>query len=436
MKSPQFHQIRSGHRPRLLFFTRILPEPGSSGAGTYTFDLLSHLEENGCEIRVTWTEPPYEFQFAFHNLISAQTAKRFDVRVEDYLRVGRHLLKPSAVWLPFKAKLFHFIKTLLGPLWIRRRPKLPVSGAPTAIDSHLSWGAPCTRRELNYLRRQIDAFEPDILIANYPWLLAGLDAIPALPPVWVLTHDYRFRRCQITPDGQFAKVILTGPQVVEEQRWLALSQVVIAIQENEAALFREERGNYEVITAGMAAARIPAVPPAEAAVCAFLGSNNKPNADAARWFATRVWPLVLRSHPDARFHIAGGVCKAVPELATHRSINLVGIVDSISDFYGSSALVVVPLLEGSGVKIKLLEAVAHGRTCVTTSVGLDGLEMLQPALAVANTPEVFADAVIRLLANPGERNSLGALAYKLAQQHLSPEACYGPLAERAHQASR
>jgi succinoglycan biosynthesis protein ExoO len=212
---------------------------------------------------------------------------------------------------------------------------------------------------------------------------------------------------------------------------LAQSQLVIAIQENEAALFREGPVNYEVVTACMAAAKIPAEPPSAAPICAFLGSNNKPNAAAARWFAEQVWPLVLKSHSDAQFHIAGGVCKSVRELATDPSIKLMGVVDSISNFYGSSALVVVPLLEGSGVKIKLLEAVAHGRTCVTTSVGLDGLEILEPALAVANQPEEFAEAVVRLLANPSECKARGALAYKLAQQHLSPEACYGPLVERA-----
>jgi hypothetical protein len=93
--------------------------------------------------------------------------------------------------------------------------------------------------------------------------------------------------------------------------------------------------------------------------------------------------------------------------------------------------VVAPILQGSGIKIKILEAAGFGRPCVTTSVGLEGLEALQPALRVANTPETFAAETVRLLKIPVATEA-GRQILALAQTHLSVNACYDPVADLLH----
>ena len=89
---------------------------------------------------------------------------------------------------------------------------------------------------------------------------------------------------------------------------------------------------------------------------------------------------------------------------------------------------IAPILQGSGIKIKILEAASFGRACVTTSVGLEGLEALQPALRVADTPQTFADEVTTLL-SASTAAQVGDQMLALARAHLSVETCYNPAAE-------
>jgi O-antigen biosynthesis protein len=135
----------------------------------------------------------------------------------------------------------------------------------------------------------------------------------------------------------------------------------------------------------------------------FLGSfRHDPNRVALEWFLQKVMPLLLQIHPEARLVIAGSdppPAHAYGDLAEH--VEMLGYVDDVRDALARYAVFVCPILSGSGVRVKLLEAFAAGMPVVSTVVGAEGLAVKDGELcALADDPAEFAARVAELLADP------------------------------------
>jgi polysaccharide biosynthesis protein PslH len=134
----------------------------------------------------------------------------------------------------------------------------------------------------------------------------------------------------------------------------------------------------------------------------FLGGLHwPPNADALVTFVRDIWPRVRAARPDATLtsvgrddHPSAAECRAAP------GVQLTGWVPEIDPFVQDSRLLVVPMRAGSGMRVKILEAMARGLPVVSTSVGCEGIGVVSgDHLLLADTPAAFADAVLRLLAD-------------------------------------
>jgi glycosyltransferase involved in cell wall biosynthesis len=143
--------------------------------------------------------------------------------------------------------------------------------------------------------------------------------------------------------------------------------------------------------------------PSPAHSIAFLGSMDWiPNLEGLNWFIQTIWMPHFSNHtPGLHFHIAG---RNAPERWKHQTTPGVvfhGEVDSASAFLLQHPVVVVPLLSGGGMRAKILEAVALGRLVITTTVGLEGIELMDGThCLVADTPAAFAQAIHWCLQNP------------------------------------
>jgi len=130
----------------------------------------------------------------------------------------------------------------------------------------------------------------------------------------------------------------------------------------------------------------------------FLGWE--PNAQGLLWFIEQVWPQLVQRHPDLRFDIVGKNPdqRLQAAAASWEGISLKGFVPDLQDIYRDSRVSVAPLLFGSGMKVKVLDAMARGMPIVTTSVGAEGIDMESGKhLLVADTPDAMANEVDRLL---------------------------------------
>lgn len=143
-----------------------------------------------------------------------------------------------------------------------------------------------------------------------------------------------------------------------------------------------------------------------------------PNQEGLKWFFSKVWPLILKEKPDVKFYLAGR--NAPPHFKNLRLPNLefLGEVDDAHEFIRSKAVMVVPLLSGSGMRIKIIEGMALGKAIVTTSIGIEGISGTHGEnVMIADKPEDFAKAVVRLLKDERSVINIGSNAAVFAGKH-------------------
>jgi GT2 family glycosyltransferase/glycosyltransferase involved in cell wall biosynthesis len=135
----------------------------------------------------------------------------------------------------------------------------------------------------------------------------------------------------------------------------------------------------------------------------FLGSwRHDPNRIAVDWFVRHVMPLVLAQEPDAKLVIVGSDPPPEHTYADHAAhMQMLGYVDDVREALARYAIFVCPILSGSGVRVKLLEAFAAGIPVVSTKVGAEGLAVKDGEFcALADDPGEFAARVVALLRDP------------------------------------
>lgn len=131
----------------------------------------------------------------------------------------------------------------------------------------------------------------------------------------------------------------------------------------------------------------------------FIGSMSyAPNVDAVLHFCKTILPLIRRKLPDIELTIVGShPPPSVCELGRQPNIQVLGYVEDVVPYYLRSRASVVPLRAGGGTRLKILESMALGRPVVSTSLGCEGLEMLDGEhLLIADEPSQFTDQVVRL----------------------------------------
>jgi GT2 family glycosyltransferase/glycosyltransferase involved in cell wall biosynthesis len=135
----------------------------------------------------------------------------------------------------------------------------------------------------------------------------------------------------------------------------------------------------------------------------FLGSwRHDPNRIAVDWFIRHVMPLILAEEPGARLVIAGSDPPPEHTYADYAAhMDMLGFVDDVREPLSRYAVFVCPILSGSGVRVKLLEAFAAGIPVASTRVGAEGLAVRDGEFcALADDPAEFAARALALLRNP------------------------------------
>lgn len=149
----------------------------------------------------------------------------------------------------------------------------------------------------------------------------------------------------------------------------------------------------------------------------FIGSLDwMPNQEGLQWFLQKVWPLLHRRFPTLGFDIAG---RNAPEGFLREKIpgvQFLGEVPKAADFVTAHAVSLAPLHSGSGLKVKVLEAMALGRVVLGTSIALEGIPAQDGRqVLLANTPEDFVRQVSFLLEKPELAAQFGTAARDLIQ---------------------
>jgi glycosyltransferase involved in cell wall biosynthesis len=131
----------------------------------------------------------------------------------------------------------------------------------------------------------------------------------------------------------------------------------------------------------------------------FVGSfMHEPNVDGLRWFIQDILPAVRASLPEVILTVVGGAAPAGLSRLAGPGIVFRGWVsdEELAGLYRSCRVVVAPLRFGAGVKGKVVEAMCRGVPVATTAIGAEGITGGGEAMLVADSPETFAEGLVRL----------------------------------------
>lgn len=156
----------------------------------------------------------------------------------------------------------------------------------------------------------------------------------------------------------------------------------------------------------------------------FIGANNEVNKHAISWFIKNVWPLQPRK--DAVLHIFGNVCHSLS--INSDNIVLHGLVKDSIDIYSECNIMINPMVYGSGLKIKSVEALAFGKALLASPEAVRGIENPEKSgIIVAKSRSEFIFAMLQLSYNEIFRNKLMQDARMAAERQFSAHACYDNL---------
>jgi polysaccharide biosynthesis protein PslH len=159
-----------------------------------------------------------------------------------------------------------------------------------------------------------------------------------------------------------------------------------------------------------------------------LGSMDWiPNQEAMRWFLDEIWPLVVQKFPAVQFHLAGKKIPAWFYDRKDKNVTIAGEVPNAIEFMQQHHIMVVPLLSGSGIRVKILEGMALGKPILATPRAAEGIDFTNGKdIIIGDSPQTVAQQIITLLQDKNMRTQLGQNARKLIElQYDNSIVCQG-----------
>jgi glycosyltransferase involved in cell wall biosynthesis len=281
--------------------------------------------------------------------------------------------------------------------------------------------------EFSRLVRDLNSRTPDLV-----WIFKSGLAAPLLPLDWervvVDFDDLLFRvmrrTMRYTPwygSKLFCENIDIWKQELFERRLCKrVAQVLVCSEDDRRVLGRD---NVRVLPNCV---DLPVEPPLEEFEdpyrLLFIGKMNyDPNTDAALYFCKSILPHIRKVEPRAHVYIVG---REPPEeiqaLHTGSDVFVTGAVPDTAPYFKAAGVVIVPIRSGGGTRVKILEAFAHGKAVVSTTIGCEGLAVEQGLhLYRADTPREFTAKCLALMTNAPIRKALGIAGRELVKSHYS-----------------
>ena len=383
-------------RPRLLFVSPRFLFPTNEGGKIRTANILRQLKGGAFDITLASPAPP---------------------NVEDFAADIAGVCDHSAFWPARPATTLQRLLALAD--------RLPVS---VATDRSTAGSATIAAAL---------ATAPDVVVVDFPHAAVLMPERLATPSL-LFTHNVEaeiYERHARVTSGQRRLVWRDQARKMQAFERAACHRfgTVIAVSARDATALQTRFGltGVEVIDTGVdldffrfSPPEAMPNPPDDGGTIVFTGVLDSPaNIDGITFLMNDIWPRVAQARPRARALIVGR--NPHPSLlTTARERNLpftfTGFVDDIRPYVAEGHVAVIPLRVGSGTRIKAFEAMAMGRPVVSTSIGIEGLDITPDShFLAADTAEHFAAAILRLLADPTLRSTLAHSAYARLQERFS-----------------
>lgn len=403
---PKRRPRRALRGPRVTLLSRQRIVGATNGSSAYVLALASALNGAGYAVDYIGASPRIFGSWAMLRL-KPEVAVFDRYLVHGGLRVGNIVLaRDPRLWLRSALAVAGAVPGRLGIASPFSKPAPPAQSAAA------------TRPDQLFVARHTAA-NAQAVVCDYAFLtpLAPY-ALSHGAPRLVVMHDLMSARVR-----DETKTDAYDLGAAEEFRLLGQADAVVAIQEEEARAVAAALPSAKVIVAPHAADVVADAQPGLDDTLLFVGSNTPPNVTALERFFTETWPLIRARRPCAKLTVVGSVQRALGPLP--EGVLCTGVVADLAPFYRDAGVVISPLVTGSGLKIKLIEAMGAGKAIVGTTITAQGVHhLVGDAICVEDDPARFADAVVRLMAARADRLEFGARALACARRHFSPDACF------------
>lgn len=317
--------------------------------------------------------------------------------------------------------------------WLR-----PISPSLPSRMAHAVWGWGVDfvpdREVATALRPLVEREDYDLIVGRYMWSLARSGAM-GLRPTLLDVDDFETDVIEADleaqqPEGLKRRWIerrLRQVATVEKRVlsrcghvWVAKAGDVKRVGHPRSSILP----NIPFVKAGQAG--IDPCPPHDGAKNVLMvGTLEHPiNTRSIDVFLSGPWRQIHRQVPDARFQIVGsGMTDAMrSRWGAVPGVEPIGFADDLRQAYTDAAITVVPIREGGGTKIKVLESMMYGRACVSTDYSLRGYDHVlkhDRSIFVASDDTEFVEGCVRLLNDPAKRRALADEGGRLVREHFS-----------------
>ena len=263
-------------------------------------------------------------------------------------------------------------------------------------------------------------WQPDLVQVDYAVLIDAVSLLSPSVPVVLVDHEPGTARALSelrSGDRPGARLLqradLLAWRRFDRRAYRRASTVVVFTERDRGAVAKAAPGaSVHVIPLGLDVAPAAVDPAGDDGSIVFVGSFvHPPNVDAALQLVREILPLVRRRHPAVTAYVVGD--RPPAELVALATPNVVvtGRVEEVEPYLDRAAVVVAPLRQGGGMRVKVLEALAAGKALVATPLAVAGLDVADGRhVRLAETAAAFADAVSGLLDDPAARRNLGGEA--------------------------
>lgn len=404
----------------ILFLTQILPYPPDSGPRVKTWHVLKYLAQRGHTITlITFIrpeeEPHLETVRRICHRVFTVPIKRSRLKDAGYFIRSQLTRQPFLVERDDSAAMRTLVREVVTAETVDAIHADQLTMAQFALPYRNGNGKPALVFDAhNAVWTIVERLKATLPIYYSLPLIFEAGRVKAYEAR--IVHEFDRTLAVAEPDVHALREALREQYPAVPAEEAPITVIPIAVDTEVANRFQPRTGSFNILTMGTL--------------------YYPPNADGIRWFLLDVFPIIRQALPQAKLTIVGksppaDFLQAAKE--SDGSVAVTGYVPDLDPYFADASVVVIPVRAGGGMRVRILEAFAHGMPVVTTTVGLEGIQA-EPGLdvLVADSPDEFAQATIRLLSDGELQARLSGNGRRLAKDKYDWQVVLGQL-EKVYQ---
>ena len=251
-------------------------------------------------------------------------------------------------------------------------------------------------RKIRLLQSEVDQVQYRAVIVNYSVYSFYFRLFNQHTKKILDTHDCLSDRYKLFLKNGKKPVEWYSLRFQDEEKAISLADIVWAITADEQGHYKKmaQKKSVDVLNLRhlVSFKHVQSDGPSKRLL--LIGSDNHLNLDGLHWFVEKVWPTLYSIHSDAELMVAGSLCRFEDQFDSYSGITFYGRYENETEIYSKADICINPMQDGTGLKIKTLEALAHGKWVVSTYEGGSGLkDMIHNGLYCSDDPKEWIDVL-------------------------------------------